>query len=147
MGTWREWSIRSWRNKVSCLLSPFHHPLRSFYLSLSLSCSVHSTPVLVDTLSGKNVVCVIAGGEHSVAVTEDGAIYTWGMGSYGRLGHGEARRQYRYERVNPSLSGHLLIKDTSLNRTLTSVSNATFVYLTIPKLRTPHYSGHFNLTQ
>ena len=69
----------------------------------------------MDTLSGKNVVCVIAGGEHSAAVTEDGALYTWGMGSYGRLGHGEATRQYRYERVitvDPSLSGHLYKQDT-----------------------------------
>ena len=39
-------------------------------------------------------------------------------------------------------------KDTSeLNRTLQSVPNATFVYLTTPEMRTVHYSGHFNLTQ
>ena len=44
---------------------------------------------MVDGLRGKNVVSVVAGGEHSSAITEDGALYTWGKGSYGRLGHGE----------------------------------------------------------
>ena len=43
------------------------------------------------------------------------------------------------------LTGHLWIEDTSINRTLSSVSNATFVYLTTSEMRTPHYSGHSNL--
>ena len=44
---------------------------------------------MVEGLRGKNVVSVVAGGEHSAAITRDGALYTWGKGSYGRLGHGE----------------------------------------------------------
>ena len=46
-----------------------------------------------------------------------------------------------------SLSGHLQLEDTSINRTLSSVPNVTFLYLTTPGLKTPHYSGHFNLAQ
>ena len=42
---------------------------------------------------------------------------------------------------DPPLS---LYQDTSINRTL---SNDTFIYLTTSEMRTPHYSGHFNLTQ
>ena len=38
-------------------------------------------------------------------------------------------------------------QDISMNRTLSPVSNATFVYLTTSLMRTPHYSGHFYLTQ
>ena len=40
-----------------------------------------------------------------------------------------------------------IYRDTSINRTLSSVSNATFVYLTTSEMRTPHYSGHFHLSQ
>ena len=43
-----------------------------------------------------------------------------------------------------TLSGHTLSGHPSI-RTLSSVPNATFVYLTISEMRTPLYSGHFNL--
>ena len=44
-------------------------------------------------------------------------------------------------------STHPWIEDTSINGTLSNVSIATFVYLTTSEMRTPHYSGHFNLIQ
>lgn len=51
----------------------------------------HSTqkiPKLVKgPLVGKVVKCVSAGYRHSAAVTEDGELYTWGDGEFGRLGH------------------------------------------------------------
>ena len=53
------------------------------------SCRAEEIPTQLRSLSGKNVVFVAAGGSHSAAITEDGALYTWGKGSYGRLGHGE----------------------------------------------------------
>jgi alpha-tubulin suppressor-like RCC1 family protein len=37
-------------------------------------------------LSSKVVVAVHAGYRHSAAVTEEGELYTWGEGDYGRLG-------------------------------------------------------------
>lgn len=33
------------------------------------------------------VVCVSAGYRHSAAVSEDGELYTWGEGDFGRLGN------------------------------------------------------------
>ena len=48
-------------------------------------------PTLITALSGKNVVYVSCGNAYSAAITEEGALYTWGKGSCGRLGHGEAR--------------------------------------------------------
>ena len=50
------------------------------------SCTV---PTLVATLAGEKIVNIAAGSMHSAAVTDDGVLYTWGKGSYGRLGHGK----------------------------------------------------------
>ena len=38
---------------------------------------------------GARIVAAAAGHAHSAAVTEDGALWTWGYGSDGRLGHGD----------------------------------------------------------
>ena len=42
----------------------------------------------VQGLSSVKVVVIAAGESHSAAITDKGALYTWGRGNYGRLGHG-----------------------------------------------------------
>ena len=39
------------------------------------------------------VVGVSAGGMHSLAITADGAVWCWGGGGNGQLGHGDWQRQ------------------------------------------------------
>ena len=39
--------------------------------------------------AGQRVVAVSAGFTHSIALTADGAVFTWGKGERGCLGHGE----------------------------------------------------------
>ena len=48
------------------------------------------TPILIQQaqLEGKCVVQVACGSVHSMALTSDGRLYTWGNGEDGRLGHG-----------------------------------------------------------
>ena len=46
-------------------------------------------PKKVEALAGQRVVAVSAGGEHSLAITADSAVFTWGEGERGCLGHGE----------------------------------------------------------
>ena len=46
-------------------------------------------PKKVEALAGRRVVAVSAACNHSLAITADSAVFTWGEGESGRLGHGE----------------------------------------------------------
>ena len=46
-------------------------------------------PKKIEALAGRRVVAVSAGLHHSLAITADGAVFTWGKGEHGCLGHGE----------------------------------------------------------
>lgn len=50
-------------------------------------------PTLVQGLVGKQVVHIACGGSYSAAITDIGELYTWGRGTYGRLGHGNSEDQ------------------------------------------------------
>ena len=45
-------------------------------------------PKQVEALAGQRVIAVSAGGSHSLALTADAAVFTWGKGESGCLGHG-----------------------------------------------------------
>ena len=45
----------------------------------------------VVALERERVVAVAAGGDHSVALTEEGDVFTWGRGEHGQLGRGGAK--------------------------------------------------------
>jgi len=54
--------------------------------------ALNNPPVAVDmsgALSGKTVIQIAAGGNHSLALASDGSIYTWGQNWYGQLGAGD----------------------------------------------------------
>lgn len=46
-------------------------------------------PRMIETLKTKRVRDVACGSAHSAAITSQGELYTWGLGEYGRLGHGD----------------------------------------------------------
>lgn len=50
-------------------------------------------PTLVEALSGTSCKLVSTGLSFTAAVTAEGAIYTWGSGSHGQLGHGDTVEQ------------------------------------------------------
>jgi alpha-tubulin suppressor-like RCC1 family protein len=53
----------------------------------------------MEAFGGARVVAAAAGNNHSAAVTKDGALWTWGRGDDGRLGHGNKQRRLAPMRV------------------------------------------------
>ena len=51
-------------------------------------------PCLVQAFESKHIVHVACGSGHSVALTADGGIYSFGRGDDGRLGHGDEEWRY-----------------------------------------------------
>ena len=49
--------------------------------------------VRVGAFGGARVVAAATCDSHSAAVTEDGALWTWGLGSFGQWGHGYEERR------------------------------------------------------
>ena len=42
---------------------------------------------------------ISCGSSHSAAITSNGDLYTWGLGEYGRLGHGDNTTQLKPKQV------------------------------------------------
>ncbi|XP_005100274.1 uncharacterized protein LOC101858037 isoform X2 [Aplysia californica] len=52
------------------------------------TCHVYRRPMLLETMQSEVVVAVDCGLYHSLALTADHQVYTWGWGVHGQLGHG-----------------------------------------------------------
>ena len=56
-------------------------------------------PKLVAMLAKERVVSVAAGSNHSPVLSAEGALFSFGFGAYGQLGHGDTANQLRPKRV------------------------------------------------
>ena len=52
-------------------------------------------PHLIESLKSKFVTDAGCGSSHSACITDDGSLYTWGKGRYGRLGHNDHETQHK----------------------------------------------------
>ncbi|BFG02621.1 probable E3 ubiquitin-protein ligase HERC2 [Drosophila madeirensis] len=66
-------------------------------------------PRLVETLRSKKIRDVACGSSHSAAISSQGELYTWGLGEYGRLGHGDNATQLKPKLV-AALTGRRVIQ-------------------------------------
>ena len=64
-----------------------------------------TTPTEVAGLQGVTITFVAAGFSHSVAVSAGGGTFTWGLGWYGRLGHGDEDKQLEPREVEAGRFG------------------------------------------
>ena len=58
-----------------------------------------NTPTRLPSMPGERVVSVTAGAAHSLALTANGAVWSWGSGAFGELGHGDMQRQWQPKKV------------------------------------------------
>ena len=65
-------------------------------------------PKTVEALAGQRVVAMAAGGSHSLAITADGAVWSWGFGGNGELGHGEEQSQL-LPKKNEAFAGQCVV--------------------------------------
>ncbi|KAB7494648.1 E3 ubiquitin-protein ligase HERC2, partial [Armadillidium nasatum] len=54
-----------------------------------------SEPMLIKGLQDHVVVHISCGSTYSAAITQNGELFTWGKGNYGRLGHGSSDDHYK----------------------------------------------------
>jgi alpha-tubulin suppressor-like RCC1 family protein len=72
----------------------------------------YNLPVLIAALERKKVVSIAAGSAHSIALTDEGDIYTWGKGDLGRLGHGAGGHEILPREVQ--LSSHATVRPVAV---------------------------------
>jgi E3 ubiquitin-protein ligase HERC2 len=65
-------------------------------------------PKLVEALKSKRIREIACGSSHSAAISASGELYTWGLGEYGRLGHGDNNTQLKPKLVQ-ALIGHRIV--------------------------------------
>lgn len=59
---------------------------------------------MIDALRSKKIREIACGSSHSAAITSNGELYTWGLGEYGRLGHGDNVTQLKPKMVGTKSS-------------------------------------------
>ena len=68
-----------------------------------------NTPIrLPSPLGGERAVSMAAGGLHSLTLTADGAVWSWGNGASGKLGHGDGQNQWQPKKID-ALTGQRVI--------------------------------------
>ena len=68
-------------------------------------------PTYVDALRGVGVRQIACGSGHTVVLSTEGEVYTWGRGDDGRLGHGDNGWKY-VPRIIRSLAGQVVTQVT-----------------------------------
>eukprot|EP01022_Parablepharisma_sp_SALTPOND_P031032 TRINITY_DN781_c0_g1_i1.p1 TRINITY_DN781_c0_g1~~TRINITY_DN781_c0_g1_i1.p1 ORF type:complete len:860 (+),score=139.28 TRINITY_DN781_c0_g1_i1:5957-8536(+) len=64
-----------------------------------------SVPCLVESFLETHVVNISCGWTHTAAVTDQGTVYTWGLGEFGALGHNDTLSRSRPEQLKFFMSG------------------------------------------
>ncbi|KAK9917811.1 hypothetical protein WJX75_008519 [Coccomyxa subellipsoidea] len=80
--------------------------------SVKIMYAAQPTPELIKDLADKTIRLVACGHNHTLALDDAAAAYTWGNGGYGRLGHKEQKDEFSPKKVEV-LSGRMPVDANS----------------------------------
>ena len=84
-------------------------------------------PKKVEALAGQRVVAVSAH-DHSLALTADGAVWSWGFGEDGSLGHGEDEEQLLPKQVEALAGQHAIAVSAGYRHSIATTAGAVFTW-------------------
>ena len=79
-------------------------------------------PKKVEAFAGRCVVAVSAGSLHSLALTADGSVWSWGLGGFGQLGHGDTQRQPQPKKIE-AFAGQSVVAVSAIDHTIALTAN------------------------
>ena len=86
-------------------------------------------PKKVEALVGQRVVAVSAGTAVSLAITADGAVWSWGDGGLGKLGHGDAQIQLLPKKIEAFAGQRVVAVSAGYNHSLSiTADGAVFTW-------------------
>ena len=80
-------------------------------------------PKKIEAFAGQRVVAVSAGRNHSLALTADGAVWSWGFGYKGRLGHGDEQEQLLPKKIEALAGQRVVAVSAGVNHNLAISAN------------------------
>ena len=100
------------------------------------------TPRLVHLMLSHCIVSVCCGEHHTAVLTAKGAVFTWGDGNYGQLGHGNTSQQIVPRQVQELMGdkvcglfvGTIYISDLSIYLSNNRMLNLDSQYLSISNM-------------
>ena len=82
-------------------------------------------PKNIEALAGRRVVAVSAGFAHSLALTADGAVCSWGRGGNGKLGHGDTQNQLLPKKVEVFAGRRVVAVSAGLRHSLANTADGS----------------------
>ena len=83
----------------SCGCAPIYDPIPELLGHGEGVTRLNTATRLPSTLGDERAVSVSAGGGHSLALTANGAVWSWGWGGFGQLGHGDDQHQWQPKKI------------------------------------------------
>ena len=75
-------------------------------------------PKKIEAFADQRVVATSAGGSHCLALTADGAIWSWGYGGFGQLGHGDQQNQLLPKKIEAFADQRVVVVSVGAHHSL-----------------------------